>query len=364
MLAERTADLQRLQAEYANYRKRVERDRLAVREQALANVLHELLPVLDDIGRAREHGELTGGFKSVAESLEGIVVKLGLTAYGETGEPFDPTLHEALMHSYSREVTEPTCVQILQPGYKVGERIIRPARVAVAEPGGDAADEVASTLEPAERRNRPPRPAPSARRVGQHRASGESAGRIGEATGAAADAGESGQAGPGGADIETAPERGPLSTKDYLEKDYYKTLGVTKGATADEIKKSYRKLARKYHPDANEGDAKAEARFKEISEAYTVLSDDKRRKEYDEARSLFGGGGVRMPGSAGGNYGFDLGDLFGGSSGSAGGRLGDLLGGVFGSRGGTTTSRPGRGAARTWRPRQRCRSATRSTAPR
>jgi molecular chaperone GrpE len=138
MLAERTADLQRLQAEYANYRKRVERDRLAVREQALANVLNELVPVLDDIGRAREHGELTGGFKSVGESLEGIAFKLGLTQFGESGDPFDPTLHEALMHSYSADVTEPTAVQILQPGYKVGERIIRPARVAVAEPGGDA----------------------------------------------------------------------------------------------------------------------------------------------------------------------------------------------------------------------------------
>jgi molecular chaperone GrpE len=136
-LAERTADLQRLQAEYANYRKRVERDRMAVREQALANVLSELLPVLDDIGRAREHGELTGGFKSVAESLEASAAKLGLTAYGEAGDPFDPTLHEALMHSYSADVTEPTCVQILQPGYKVGDRIVRPARVAVAEPAED-----------------------------------------------------------------------------------------------------------------------------------------------------------------------------------------------------------------------------------
>jgi molecular chaperone GrpE len=141
MLAERTADLQRLQAEYANYRKRVERDRLAVREQALANVLNELVPVLDDIGRAREHGELTGGFKSVGESLEGIAFKLGLTPFGESGDPFDPTLHEALLHSYSAEVTEPTAVQILQPGYKVGERIIRPARVAVAEPGGDAPEQ-------------------------------------------------------------------------------------------------------------------------------------------------------------------------------------------------------------------------------
>ena len=134
-LAERTADLQRLQAEYANYRKRVERDRIAVREQALANVLTELLPVLDDIGRAREHGELTGGFKSVAESLESATVKLGLASYGEDGDPFDPKLHEALMHSYSPDVTEPTAVRVLQPGYKVGDRILRPARVAVAEPG-------------------------------------------------------------------------------------------------------------------------------------------------------------------------------------------------------------------------------------
>jgi molecular chaperone GrpE len=135
-LAERTADLQRLQAEYANYRKRVERDRMAVREQALASVLGALLPILDDIGRAREHGELEGGFKSVAESLEAAAVKLGLTSYGEDGDPFDPNVHEALMHSYSDDVTEPTCVRILQPGYKVGDRILRPARVAVAEPGG------------------------------------------------------------------------------------------------------------------------------------------------------------------------------------------------------------------------------------
>ena len=138
-LAERTADLQRVHAEYANYRKRVERDRLAVREQALANVLSSLLPVLDDIGRAREHGDLNGAFKSVGESLETIAAKLGLESFGEPGEPFDPLVHEALMHSYSPDVTEPTAVQILQPGYRVGERIIRPARVAVAEPGDGAA---------------------------------------------------------------------------------------------------------------------------------------------------------------------------------------------------------------------------------
>jgi molecular chaperone GrpE len=137
-LAERTLDLQRLQAEYSNYRKRVDRDRVAVREQALATVLSELLPVLDDIGRARDHDELNGGFKQVAEALEGTVSKLGLQRFGTPGDPFDPNVHEALMHSYSAEVTEPTAVQILQPGYGIGERILRPARVSVAEPSGES----------------------------------------------------------------------------------------------------------------------------------------------------------------------------------------------------------------------------------
>ncbi|MEU4513586.1 nucleotide exchange factor GrpE [Nonomuraea wenchangensis] len=133
-LAERTADLQRLQAEYVNYRKRVERDRAAVREQAVAGALTELLPVLDDIGRARDHGELTGGFAKVAESLEATLTKLGLTAYGQKGDPFDPTVHEALMHSYSEDVSEASAVEVFQLGYRMGERILRPARVAVAEP--------------------------------------------------------------------------------------------------------------------------------------------------------------------------------------------------------------------------------------
>jgi molecular chaperone DnaJ len=137
-----------------------------------------------------------------------------------------------------------------------------------------------------------------------------------------------------------------MSTKDFLEKDYYKVLGVSKTASADEIKQAYRKLARKYHPDANKGDHSAEERFKEISEAYNILSDEKRRKEYDEARSLFGGG-FRVPGTGGrggtagtGPGGFDFGDLFGGT-GESGGRIGDLLGGVFGGRG--TQARPRRG---------------------
>ncbi|MFF3575782.1 nucleotide exchange factor GrpE [Streptomyces mirabilis] len=133
-LGERTMDLQRLQAEYQNYRRRVERDRIAVKEIAIANLLTELLPVLDNIARARDHGELVGGFKSVAESLETVAAKMGLQQFGKEGEPFDPMIHEALMHSYAPDVTETTCVAILQPGYRIGERTIRPARVAVAEP--------------------------------------------------------------------------------------------------------------------------------------------------------------------------------------------------------------------------------------
>jgi molecular chaperone GrpE len=133
-LAERTADLQRVQAEYANYRRRVERDREAVRVMAVASVLNALLPVLDDIGRAREHGELEGGFKSVAEALEAITAKLGLTQFGTPGDPFDPQHHEALTHGFSAEVAVPTAAQVYQPGYKLGERVLRPARVGVVDP--------------------------------------------------------------------------------------------------------------------------------------------------------------------------------------------------------------------------------------
>ncbi|MFI7228532.1 molecular chaperone DnaJ [Nonomuraea angiospora] len=141
-----------------------------------------------------------------------------------------------------------------------------------------------------------------------------------------------------------------MSTKDYLEKDYYAVLGVPKTATAEEIKKAYRKLARQYHPDTNQGDPTKETKFKEVSEAYDVLSDTKRRKEYDEARTLFGSGvGGQRPG--GGGFPFDFGDLFGGTGQSTGGgageRLGDLFGGLFNRSGGTTrtttTTRPRRG---------------------
>jgi len=133
-LVERTADVQRIQAEYANYRKRVERDRDFVREQATASVLAELLTVLDDIERAKEHGEVVGGFKAVADSLESAVAKLGLERYGEVGDPFDPVIHEALTHTESPDVSETTCVEIFQPGYRFAGRVIRPARVGVADP--------------------------------------------------------------------------------------------------------------------------------------------------------------------------------------------------------------------------------------
>ncbi|MFE7775352.1 nucleotide exchange factor GrpE [Streptomyces sp. NPDC057445] len=152
-LNERTMDLQRLQAEYQNYRRRVERDRITVKEIAVAQLLTELLPVLDDIGRAREHGELVGGFKSVAESLETVAAKMGLQQFGKEGEPFDPTIHEALMHSYAPDVTETTCVAILQPGYRIGERTIRPARVAVAEPQPGAAPAAPKEERPADEEN-------------------------------------------------------------------------------------------------------------------------------------------------------------------------------------------------------------------
>ena len=129
-----TADLQRLQAEYANYRKRVERDRAVAHESAIGAVLTELLALLDDVDRAEQHGELTGGFKAVADQLNSITSRIGLEKYGTAGEAFDPQIHEALMHDESADVAVATATKILQPGYKYRERILRPARVAVTDP--------------------------------------------------------------------------------------------------------------------------------------------------------------------------------------------------------------------------------------
>ncbi len=129
-----TGDLQRLQAEYVNYKRRVDRDRDLVKQNATYAALSALLPVLDDIDRAREHGEVEGGFKAVADSLERIVAGLGLVRFGEPGDEFDPNLHEALMHATSPEVSTTVCQNIVHVGYRIGERVVRPARVTVVGP--------------------------------------------------------------------------------------------------------------------------------------------------------------------------------------------------------------------------------------
>lgn len=138
LAAERLADLQRLHAEYANYRKRVERDRDLARELAIASMVEALLPVLDDIHLARLHGDLESGpFVSIAEKLEATLARYGVQRFGDPGVPFDPAIHDALMHvdeelAEGTEVT--TVVGVLQPGYRVGDKVIRPARVSVADP--------------------------------------------------------------------------------------------------------------------------------------------------------------------------------------------------------------------------------------
>ncbi|MFW5473533.1 nucleotide exchange factor GrpE [Knoellia sp. CPCC 206450] len=143
LAAQRLDDLQRLNAEYVNYKRRVDRDRAAVQERAVRDVLDSLLPVLDDIQLAREHGDLAEGpFVAIADKLESSLGKFGLTRFGAVGEPFDPMHHEALMHSawdasnaeLPTDATTTTVVQVLQPGYRTGDQVLRPARVAVADP--------------------------------------------------------------------------------------------------------------------------------------------------------------------------------------------------------------------------------------
>ncbi len=137
-VAERTADLQRLKAEFDNYRRRVERDRQVMAEQATGKLLTALLPTLDDIGRARDHGDLEGPFKAVAESLESALETAGLERFGVQGDEFDPLVHDALMHTYSSQVTRSTCVDVFRAGYRHAGRVLRPAQVSVAEPAPDA----------------------------------------------------------------------------------------------------------------------------------------------------------------------------------------------------------------------------------
>ncbi len=136
--AERTADLQRLQAEYVNYKKRVDRDRALARQMGIEVVVTDLMPVLDAIQLAKSHGELDGGFKMVAEEFEKVAAKHGLVVFGAVGDPFDPTHHDALMEvPLEEKVTVTTVSQVIQPGYQLKDRVIRPARVAVANPRQD-----------------------------------------------------------------------------------------------------------------------------------------------------------------------------------------------------------------------------------
>ncbi len=133
--AEHLEDLKRLQAEYVNYRKRVDRDRSMASEVATAQTIEALIPTLDDIAAAREHGDLEEGpFASIAAKLEAALGQLGWSSFGAVGEVFDPALHEALMSQPSTDVSQPTIVTVAQPGHRAGDRILRPARVIVAQP--------------------------------------------------------------------------------------------------------------------------------------------------------------------------------------------------------------------------------------
>jgi molecular chaperone GrpE len=147
-LEERTADLQRLTAEYSNYRKRVERDREVAAGNAKAMLVGQLLSVLDDIERADAHGDLTGTFKSVADKLAATLQRSGLTAFGEADEPFDPSVHEAVQHDTSPDVAGPTVSAVLRRGYRFGDRVVRAALVAVTDyeaPEGAVVEESAET---------------------------------------------------------------------------------------------------------------------------------------------------------------------------------------------------------------------------
>ena len=147
-LAERTEDLQRVTAEYANYRRRVERDRVLVVDQAAERFAGQLFPIVDDIERARDHGDLTGAFKVVADRVLGLLDGLGVTTFGTAGDPFDPALHEAVLHDTSPDVTGPTASTVLRPGFRRGERVLRTAMVGVTDPEAPAAPaEVVETVD-------------------------------------------------------------------------------------------------------------------------------------------------------------------------------------------------------------------------
>lgn len=129
-LDERTADLQRVSAEFANYRRRMDRERTAGIEAARAGVLSELLPVIDDLDRAREHGDLTEGpLKAFADKMVTVLASQGVEAFGEEGDSFDPNVHEAVQDE--SDGGEPVLGTVLRKGFRMGERILRSAMVIV-----------------------------------------------------------------------------------------------------------------------------------------------------------------------------------------------------------------------------------------
>jgi molecular chaperone GrpE len=144
-LAERTEDLQRVTAEYANYRRRVDRDRSLVVDQAAERFALQLFPIVDDIERARDHGDLTGAFKVVAERVLGLLDGLNVEAFGAAGDPFDPSLHEAVIHDTSSEVSVPTATTVLRQGFRRGDRVLRTAMVAVTDPESPPAAQAEQT---------------------------------------------------------------------------------------------------------------------------------------------------------------------------------------------------------------------------
>jgi molecular chaperone GrpE len=165
-LAERTEDLQRVTAEYANYRRRVDRDRTLVVDQAAERFALQLFPIVDDIERARDHGDLTGAFKVVADRVLGLLDGLGVTAFGVAGDPFDPALHEAVIHDTSPEVSAPTASTVLRQGFRRGDRVLRTAMVAVTDPEHPAPAAVQEPAAPQPSVQEPAAPQPSADETG------------------------------------------------------------------------------------------------------------------------------------------------------------------------------------------------------
>ena len=289
--------------------------------------------MLDDIGRARDHGELVGGFKSVAESLETVAAKMGLQQFGKEGEPFDPTVHEALMHSYSPDVTETTCVQILQPGYRIGERTIRPARVAVAEP----------------------QPGATARRDRRRR--GDGGRRRGRAVARTrADVPDRSRADTAGR-RDAGDEHQGLRREGLLQGPR-RPEGRHRGRDQEGVPQARprvppgRQQGRRQGRGALQGDLRGLRRARRPQAAQGV----RRGARPVRQRRL----PARRPAAAAGGFNFDLGDLFGGGpgrrrrrsggAGGFGGGLGDVFGGLF-NRGAAPARVPSRGAARTSSPR-------------